>query len=140
MVMTTTSLQVTEDIKYLRRGAGILAPLSELISEGGKASNMNKGEMVMIVFKTVQDFTEVVRRNYLKLVDVEDCLNDKGIAKMRAFKEIYTLTGFADDFKDLALLTEDIELKEDDHPEYLKNMKRMIKIINDCALGGNKNV
>lgn len=96
--------------------------------------------MVVRIFNMVEEFTEVVRKNWEQLHVVEEYLNEAGLQKKRALKEIYDMTCFADDFKTLAELVGDIKIHNDDHPEYLRTMRQMIRVIQHNAIGGNANV
>lgn len=84
-------------------------------------------------FNTLSEFKASVYEPWQNLSSIEEYLNEAGIAKKRALRDIYHLTCFAEDFETLSELCDEMCVNEDDHPEYLRNVRMLIKVIKNSA-------
>lgn len=77
---------------------------------------------------TMSEFREIVSREFLKLHEVVDYLNEAGIAKMEAFREVDQAAAFCNSLKDLYEWDYYKELCDipNQHPEYY----RVLRMIN----------
>ena len=87
---------------------------------------------------TFIEFKEIVRREYLKLSELEDYLNDAGLARLGAFKEVNNLIPFCDSIEELYNWDYFQEIcNRPAHTEYSKVM-RMINYSLDRAVTAKK--